>query len=81
MFLGESVNFSCHINVSSGWNYEWYKDDTFLSESSNIYSKSAVEITDDGQYKCRAKRSNNQPFVTDFSQDIDLEVQGKFLFL
>ncbi|XP_076597526.1 hemicentin-1 [Chaetodon auriga] len=71
MFSGESVSFSCHINVSSGWKYLWYRDDNFLN-SGNTYTIKPIETTDQGSYKCIAKRGEDD-FST--SKDIRLEVQ------
>ncbi|XP_040927567.1 B-cell receptor CD22 isoform X2 [Betta splendens] len=75
MYPGEPVTFGCHINVSSGWGFEWYKDGSILSQSSNIFSKTAVEESDDGTYKCRAIRGRNSTFSTDLSQFVNLDVQ------
>lgn len=80
MYPGEFVTFSCHINVSTGWSFEWKKDDVVISESSNTASKTPVKDADDGSYRCRAMRGTNPTFFTDSSQVMDLDVQSKFLF-
>uniref|UniRef100_A0A3P8S0D3 Ig-like domain-containing protein n=1 Tax=Amphiprion percula TaxID=161767 RepID=A0A3P8S0D3_AMPPE len=77
MFPGESVSFSCHINVSSGWEYLWYKDGSSLAAPGNIYSISPVEATSRGSYTCQVRRGSNSIFTTDLSQVIRLEVEKK----
>ncbi|XP_029291378.1 hemicentin-1 [Cottoperca gobio] len=74
MFPGESVSFSCHINVSIGWEYLWYQDGNPLTASGNKYAISSVGTTNMGSYKCEAKRGSEQNFLTIVSQDIRLEV-------
>ncbi|TDH10524.1 hypothetical protein EPR50_G00076080 [Perca flavescens] len=76
MFPGESVSFSCHLNVSTGWEYLWYKDSDPLTVSGNQYPISSVGITTKGSYTCRAKRGSDQEFLTDSSQAVHLEVEG-----
>ncbi|XP_035864206.1 carcinoembryonic antigen-related cell adhesion molecule 5-like isoform X4 [Sander lucioperca] len=76
MFPGESVSFGCHINVSTGWEYLWYKDSNQLTVSGNKYPISLVGITNSGSYTCKAKRGSDQAFITDSSQAVRLEVEG-----
>ncbi|XP_075952522.1 Fc receptor-like protein 5 [Anarhichas minor] len=76
MFPGESVSFSCHVNVSFGWKYVWYKN-SYPSIASGInYSLNSVETTNRGSYACRAERGSDPSFLTDSSQTIRLEVEG-----
>lgn len=81
MFPGESVSFSCDINVSSGWEYLWYKDGEPLSEIGNRITISPVKTTNQGSYKCQAERGKNQKFITDASQEIQLTVESKFALI
>ncbi|KAF1390447.1 hypothetical protein PFLUV_G00058140 [Perca fluviatilis] len=76
MFPGESVSFSCHINVSTGWEYLWNKDSDPLTVSGNNYTISSVGITNSGSYTCKAKRGSDQAFLTESSQPVHLEVEG-----
>uniref|UniRef100_A0A665U525 Ig-like domain-containing protein n=1 Tax=Echeneis naucrates TaxID=173247 RepID=A0A665U525_ECHNA len=78
MFPGESVSFSCHINVSSGWEYVWHKGGSVLGISENKYLVNSVGKGNSGLYTCKAKRGTTQVFFTDSSQ-VNLEVKGKFL--
>lgn len=80
MFPKESVNFLCKITAPSEWKYLWYKDDTLLIESTNIYTISSVTISQEGSYTCKAKRGSDEAFLTDSSEVKVLEVEGKFVF-
>ncbi len=55
MHTGDSVSFSCHINVSSGWEYLWYKDLGLLPESGNNHTITSVTTTNSGSYECQTK--------------------------
>uniref|UniRef100_A0A3Q1FKB8 Titin-like n=1 Tax=Acanthochromis polyacanthus TaxID=80966 RepID=A0A3Q1FKB8_9TELE len=77
MFPGESVSFSCHINVSSGWEYLWFKDGSPLVGSESKYPINPVGATSGGSYTCRVKRGSNRNFTTDSSQALHLEVDEK----
>lgn len=80
MFDGESVSFSCHINVSSGWEYQWYKGDRKLIISGNSHTIKTVAGSDTGSYSCQAKRGSNTVFNSDQSQVVTLDIKGTFLF-
>ncbi|XP_071332393.1 cell adhesion molecule CEACAM5 isoform X2 [Trachinotus anak] len=77
MFPGESVSFSCHINVSSGWEFLWYKDVDELGVSENMYLVNSIGTANRGSYKCKAKRGRNKAFISDSSEVIHLEVEEK----
>ncbi|KAL3064292.1 hypothetical protein OYC64_000555 [Pagothenia borchgrevinki] len=76
MFPGESVSFSCHIDVSTGWEYLFYQNRKPLNASGNKYPISSVDITHLGSYTCEAKRGSGQNYFTIVSQAIVLEVEG-----
>nr|XP_020490707.1 titin-like [Labrus bergylta] len=75
MFPGESVSFSCHTNVASGWELMWYKDEKELSGSKTRYQIIPVSTENAGSYKCRAKRGTAEVFHSDYSQTIQLQVK------
>uniref|UniRef100_A0A3B4WHZ3 Ig-like domain-containing protein n=1 Tax=Seriola lalandi dorsalis TaxID=1841481 RepID=A0A3B4WHZ3_SERLL len=81
MHTEDSVSFSCHINVSSGWEYLWYKDGTPLAESENSHNISSVVTANTGSYSCQVKRGTNEVFQSDQSQAVRLNVNGRFCFL
>nr|XP_033485460.1 titin isoform X2 [Epinephelus lanceolatus] len=76
MFPGESVSFTCHINVSSGWEYLWFKDGSLLTVPGNKYSISSVGSTNSGLYTCQVKRGTDRVFFTEGIQPIRLQVEG-----
>lgn len=78
MHTGDSVSFTCHINISSGWEYLWYKDGTELAVFGISHNISSVVTTNTGSYTCKAKRGEKNVFHTDQTQAISLNVQGKF---
>lgn len=71
--------FSCHVNVSYGWQYMWYQDMTLLIHSENKLSISPGEKSDQGSYECQAKRGTDQLFFTDKSQAVNIIVEGQFM--
>ncbi|XP_045913321.1 carcinoembryonic antigen-related cell adhesion molecule 5-like isoform X1 [Micropterus dolomieu] len=75
MFSGESVSFSCHIHVSSGWEYQWYKGDRKLIISGNSHTIKTVARSDTGSYSCQAKRGSNTVFNSDQSQVVTLDIK------
>lgn len=81
MFPGESVSYSCHLNVSSGWEYLYYKDRDQLGVSGITYSIDSVGTANRGSYTCQAKRGKTQVFFSSLSQVMHLEVKGKFCWL
>ncbi|KAG7463221.1 immunoglobulin superfamily member 1-like [Solea senegalensis] len=77
MFLGESVSFSCHIGVSSGWEYIYYKDGNRQANTGVAFTVESVQKVNGGSYKCRAKRGRNPEFYSRFGRDIKLIVEEK----
>ncbi|XP_054642037.1 B-cell receptor CD22 isoform X2 [Dunckerocampus dactyliophorus] len=78
MHTGDSVSYSCHINVSSGWEYRWYKDDTPLTVSGNNYTISPVAIRNTGSYQCQAIRGRTTGiFETEQSLASRLQVEER----
>ncbi|XP_062248266.1 titin [Platichthys flesus] len=75
MHTWDSVSFSCHINVSSGWEYLWYKDGTPLPlQSGHNYNISSVVTKDTGLYTCQVKRGVDAILHSQQSQAVKLEV-------
>ncbi|KAL6119610.1 fcrl5 [Pungitius sinensis] len=76
MFPGESVSFHCHIGVSSGWKYKWFKDGVPFNAPGNTYSLNTVGTANSGSYSCQAERGVDKLFFNSSSQAIRLEVKG-----
>ncbi|XP_062420843.1 titin isoform X2 [Pungitius pungitius] len=76
MFPGESVSFRCHIGVSSGWKYKWFKDGVPFNAPGNTYSLNSVGTANSGSYSCQAERGEDKIFFISSSQAIRLEVKG-----
>ncbi|XP_074500369.1 hemicentin-1 isoform X2 [Sebastes fasciatus] len=74
MHTEDPVTFSCHINVSSGWEYQWYKDNSLLDGSGNNHTIKSVVITNTGSYQCQAKRGTDTVFFSDKNQGVSLHV-------
>ncbi|XP_070765934.1 hemicentin-1-like [Enoplosus armatus] len=79
MFPGEPVSFSCHINVSSGWEYLWYKvqlssgwgyiwykDGAPLHINSSSFNIHDADLVHSGTYKCMAIRGKTK-YNTEYS--------------
>lgn len=79
LHTGDSVSFSCLINVSSGWEFLWYKDDILLAKSGNNYTITSVLTKNSGSYKCLTKRGRNKAFHSDHNQAVRLDIKGKYL--
>ncbi|XP_010764984.1 carcinoembryonic antigen-related cell adhesion molecule 5 [Notothenia coriiceps] len=74
MYTGDAVTFSCHVNVSSGWEYLWHKDGRPLSEYNHNISS---VVTTNTSYQCQVKRGTNTAFHSDRSQAVGLEVKER----
>lgn len=57
MFVGETVNLTCRVSVSSGWEFQWYKDGDELSDTSEAISV-LLDPLGGGEYSCRASRAS-----------------------
>ncbi|KAM6976572.1 V-set and immunoglobulin domain-containing protein 10-like 2 [Aplochiton taeniatus] len=77
MYVGESLTFSCAMNMSSDWEYLWYKDqqDPPLSHTGNSYSISSPDASHSGTYWCRARRGKTT-FYTKYSKPRTLRMSA-----
>ncbi|XP_061592055.1 obscurin [Cololabis saira] len=72
MYPGESITFTCMVDVSSGWEYVWYQKKKEIS-GSNTFRIPSLGPSDSGDYHCKAKRGQN-PFYTEDSDVASLQV-------
>lgn len=56
MYTGESVSFECKVELSSGWDYLWYKNGKALSINSSHFSINPANLSNTGTYVCMATR-------------------------
>ncbi|XP_071376559.1 basement membrane-specific heparan sulfate proteoglycan core protein [Centroberyx affinis] len=76
IYVGEAVSISCRVDVSSGWEYLWYKDGKQLSTSDNSkesYNISSPALSDGGKYTCKATRGT-AAFLTEDSDKLTLDI-------
>lgn len=71
------MSFNCHVNVSSGWTYQWYKDGKKLDLSGNNYNITSVTTKDSGLYKCTVSRGTEKKVFSSDSKTVELNVEGK----
>lgn len=80
-YTSDSVTFSCGVNLSSGWKYQWYKDNSPISSDQN-YTIASLQTSHTGKYTCQAKRGTGKNvFLTEFSRTVKIEVHGMVLTL
>lgn len=79
MHTEDPVSFLCHINISTGWEFLWYKDDSSLTVPGNNLTISSVSVKNTGSYKCQTRRGTSLIFFSDYSPTINLTVEGKLL--
>uniref|UniRef100_A0A8D3BZZ1 Ig-like domain-containing protein n=1 Tax=Scophthalmus maximus TaxID=52904 RepID=A0A8D3BZZ1_SCOMX len=73
MYVGEKVNFTCKVDVSSGWNYKWYINGTLLPSATSKTITSS--LSDGGKYSCKATRGEETS--TAQSAEIQQDVHEK----
>lgn len=73
MYVGETVNFTCKVIVSSGWEYQWYGNgvQTTTGETISI----PLSLSNQGKYWCLAYRGDTTQ--TEFSDKIQQDVLGR----
>ncbi|XP_076734865.1 cell adhesion molecule CEACAM5 isoform X2 [Maylandia zebra] len=77
MHSEDSVSLNCHVNVSSGWTYLWYKDGSKLDLSGSKYNITSVATKDSGSYKCKVSRGTERVFYSSYSNKIKLNVEER----
>ncbi|XP_073721206.1 Fc receptor-like protein 5 [Misgurnus anguillicaudatus] len=80
VFIGDSVTLICEMKQSSGWEF------LFTRPPSTAYHKSteptgtkiitAVQVSDGGEYKCRARKRENPQVYTQYSEPTIVTVQN-----
>ncbi|XP_029910619.1 carcinoembryonic antigen-related cell adhesion molecule 5 [Myripristis murdjan] len=73
VYSGESVSFSCAVELSSDWEYLWYKNGSLLSTSGDRFNIDAVTSADNGTYECMARRGKAQ-FNISYSEGRTIQI-------
>ncbi|XP_026081652.1 Fc receptor-like protein 5 [Carassius auratus] len=68
VFTGDSVTLRCElIQSQNGWEFLWRKDSNPESTEAKTKTINHVEVSDGGQYRCRARR---REYYTDYSKPV-----------
>lgn len=76
MYRGESVTFTCTVDLSYQWNFQWFHNGIEIPGSNSTYTIAVLDHPSSGEYHCRANRSV-EPFSTEQSDPLTLKVSGK----
>ncbi|KAI3357704.1 hypothetical protein L3Q82_016109, partial [Scortum barcoo] len=76
MHTGDAVSLSCHVNVSSGWKYLWFKGSSQLPETESNHTITNVETKDSGSYQCQTQRKS-EAFHSDLSEAVTLKIEER----
>ncbi len=74
--LWESLSFNCKVELSSGWEYFWYKDKMPLNISSSSFNIDHADLSHSGIYECMARRTNTM-YTTEHSDGRTLRITGE----
>uniref|UniRef100_A0A3P8ZJI4 Ig-like domain-containing protein n=1 Tax=Esox lucius TaxID=8010 RepID=A0A3P8ZJI4_ESOLU len=80
ILTGDSVTLTCTVE-SSGWRFYWYRhrqdSEPVASTSGSSYTLSQVNVSDGGQYRCRAGRGD-PVYYTQYSEPVHIQVTGEY---
>ncbi|XP_073712771.1 Fc receptor-like protein 5 [Misgurnus anguillicaudatus] len=77
VFIGDTVTLSCEVHQSTGWEFTFIRpSNTEFTETTGTKTIRSVQVSDGGEYKCRAGRENPQRY-TQYSQPITVTVQER----
>lgn len=74
------MSFGCKVEISTGWEYRWYKNKDVILQNSNRLDISNVTMMRNGLYWCMATR-NKTNYSTEESDKQKLNVSGELKFL
>uniref|UniRef100_A0A3Q2NZ73 Hemicentin-1-like n=1 Tax=Fundulus heteroclitus TaxID=8078 RepID=A0A3Q2NZ73_FUNHE len=77
MHTGDQISFACHINVSSGWKYQWYKDKNSPLSSGIFHNISSAKTSDTGDYRCKVSRGEEPKIFESESQAVKLTIEER----
>uniref|UniRef100_A0AAY3ZUR4 Ig-like domain-containing protein n=1 Tax=Denticeps clupeoides TaxID=299321 RepID=A0AAY3ZUR4_9TELE len=79
--MGSSVSLSCEVDLSSGWQFYWYRDSQASDPvgrtgTNSFYTISSAQVSDLGQYWCRAGRGS-PVYYTNYSNAVWVNTTGR----
>ncbi|XP_056089774.1 basement membrane-specific heparan sulfate proteoglycan core protein-like [Rhinichthys klamathensis goyatoka] len=75
VFTGDSVTLRCELDPSwDGWEFLWIKGSNAESPEAATKTISPVEVSDGGEYRCRARRGG---YYTRYSKPVAVTIHGK----
>ncbi|XP_073669822.1 Fc receptor-like protein 5 [Paramisgurnus dabryanus] len=78
VFIGDSVTLTCEVHQSTGWEFIFRNpSNTESTELTGTKTIRSVQISDGGEYWCRARRKENPQVNTQYSQPITVTVQER----
>ncbi|XP_073721197.1 Fc receptor-like protein 5 [Misgurnus anguillicaudatus] len=79
VFIGDTVNLTCEVHQSTGWNFLFTTPFTKTEyvETTGTKTITSVRVSDGGEYKCRARKSDNVNVLTQYSEPITVTVHDK----
>lgn len=76
VYTGESVIFECKVEISSGWEYQWFKNGSPILNHGGHFSVQNATVMDIGKYTCKATRDKTK-YDTKNSDERPLHVNGE----
>lgn len=80
IYTEDLISFSCHVNISSGWKFQWFKENLPLAESASNHTVTSVVTGNSGLYKCKVKRGSSILFES-VSPWAKLDVKGVCVYV
>lgn len=80
LYAGESVSYECKVEISSGWEYHWFKDGNSILNSSSRFHIHNATMMERGIYHCMARRSKTK-YNTIQSDIRRLDISGELKLL
>ncbi|MEQ2287244.1 hypothetical protein AMECASPLE_010418 [Ameca splendens] len=74
MHTSDYISFTCHVNVSTGWKYVWYKDKNPIDTSGIVHNISSAKTSQSGSYQCQVKRGAKTTFWSEKSPAVKLTI-------
>ncbi|XP_073712766.1 Fc receptor-like protein 5 [Misgurnus anguillicaudatus] len=76
VFIGDTVTMICEIHQSTGWEFIFINpSNTESTETAGTKTITSVQVSDGGDYWCRARRKENPHVYTQYSEPITVTVQ------